>query len=708
MLKPKRLSVAILSASLTVTMIIIWVALAPVQVGGPVAYVIVNGNSMEPLYHRGDLVLTRQTDHYAVGDIVAYQHPQVGLIIHRIVAENQSLYTMKGDHNTWLDSYHPSAAEVVGKAWWQWPGAGQTLTQLRQPAALASLTVVLAGFVMLTMVTPRLPAAPNRQGGRRRQLNLNTMKQLNQHQESLFYLLGVIAFAALVLGAVAFTRPLTQEVSEGVPYEHRGKFSYTATAPADIYDQPIIETGDPIFRRLTDSVKINFEYQLSSESLNGVGGTYRLLAEVSDSVNNWKRTIELRPKTEFSGDLVAISGILDLDQLQSLVANVNQQTGVARQYYTVKVIPEVSVHATVEGHTLEEQFAPALTFQANDLEMYLAAQSPLENVNPLKPTLGGMYQKTTTQPNTIPIFGYELNVLLARALALAGVALAVLGLAAVVIAQVWASRQDEAAVIELKYGASLVALNGEDPVQGRPLVGVQTMEELARMAEREGRMILHRPHDDTHRYYVQDTAVVYYYDLKSSEPKTLSVIDNDQAIESWVHTLTLKKIEERQRLFQLAELTMQIATRLGLPSAQVELIRQGTLLHDVGKVAVPDAILLKAGPLTDDEWQSIRSAPNFANAVLAPTQLRPALDIPYCAYEHWDGSGYPRGLANESIPLAARIFAVANAWDAMLSDRPYRPALSGEQARQYLREQAGRQFDPKIVQVFLEIVEGVN
>jgi HD-GYP domain-containing protein (c-di-GMP phosphodiesterase class II) len=145
---------------------------------------------------------------------------------------------------------------------------------------------------------------------------------------------------------------------------------------------------------------------------------------------------------------------------------------------------------------------------------------------------------------------------------------------------------------------------------------------------------------------------------------------------------------------------------LGIEEAQLAHIRRGALLHDIGKMGVPDAILQKPGPLTDTEWEIMRRHPVHAFEWLAPIQyLQPALAIPYSHHEKWDGTGYPRGMKGEEIPLAARIFAVVDVWDALTSDRSYRAAWSPEQTREYIREQAGKHFDPRVVQAFLELLD---
>jgi HD-GYP domain-containing protein (c-di-GMP phosphodiesterase class II) len=147
----------------------------------------------------------------------------------------------------------------------------------------------------------------------------------------------------------------------------------------------------------------------------------------------------------------------------------------------------------------------------------------------------------------------------------------------------------------------------------------------------------------------------------------------------------------------------------GFPERDLVHLRRGILLHDIGKMGVPDHILKKTGPLSPEEWGEMHKHPSYAYDLIYPiAYLRPALDIPYCHHEHWDGSGYPRGLAGEQIPLAARIFAVVDVFDALLSDRPYRSAWPREQVLAHLREQSGRQFDPRVVDAFFRVLEEVG
>jgi PAS domain S-box-containing protein len=181
----------------------------------------------------------------------------------------------------------------------------------------------------------------------------------------------------------------------------------------------------------------------------------------------------------------------------------------------------------------------------------------------------------------------------------------------------------------------------------------------------------------------------------------------DATIEGWAHALELRDQETEGHSRRVVDLTLNLAGRLGFREEALQHIRRGVLLHDIGKMGIPDEILRKPGPLSEREWDIMRRHPRFAYEMLKDIEyLKPALRIPLYHHERWDGSGYPDGLAGEEIPLEARIFAVVDIWDALQSDRYYRNAWSREKALRYIKEQAGKLLDPEVVSVFLDIVEG--
>lgn len=180
----------------------------------------------------------------------------------------------------------------------------------------------------------------------------------------------------------------------------------------------------------------------------------------------------------------------------------------------------------------------------------------------------------------------------------------------------------------------------------------------------------------------------------------------DATIEGWAYALDLRDQETEGHSQRVTEMTLRIAQKMGVKEENFVHIRRGALLHDIGKMGIPDNILLKPGPLSPEEWEIMKKHPLYAYQMLSRIEyLRPALDIPYAHHEKWDGNGYPRGLKGEEIPLSARIFAVVDVFDALTSDRPYRKAWTKDKAIAYIHQESGKHFDPDVVKVFLEMIE---
>lgn len=176
----------------------------------------------------------------------------------------------------------------------------------------------------------------------------------------------------------------------------------------------------------------------------------------------------------------------------------------------------------------------------------------------------------------------------------------------------------------------------------------------------------------------------------------------DAIITGWARALDMREQQAEGHSVRVAALTVRLGRAMGLDEEGLVHLHRGSLLHDIGTMLIPDNILLKPGPLTEPEWEIIRQHPVHAYEILSPiAQFRQALDIPHCHHEKWDGSGYPRRLAGEQIPVGARIFSVVDVWDALGSTRPFREAWTAEEAREYLYDHAGRDFDPRAVEVFM-------
>lgn len=179
----------------------------------------------------------------------------------------------------------------------------------------------------------------------------------------------------------------------------------------------------------------------------------------------------------------------------------------------------------------------------------------------------------------------------------------------------------------------------------------------------------------------------------------------DHALESWARALEIRDKDTEGHSRRVAEMTVELATACGIHKKLVENIYRGALLHDIGKMAIPDSILHKPAALSAEEWVLMHQHPLTALSLLEDIPyLASAMDIPFCHHEWWNGEGYPNHLKGESIPLSARVFAVVDTWDALTSDRPYRPAWKREDALQYIQEQSGTKFDPHITPKFIKLI----
>ena len=195
-----------------------------------------------------------------------------------------------------------------------------------------------------------------------------------------------------------------------------------------------------------------------------------------------------------------------------------------------------------------------------------------------------------------------------------------------------------------------------------------------------------------------------YHDLTRSNIELKQAYD--ATIEGWARAIELRDRDTEGHSRRVVALMMNLARKMGITGDRLIHMRRGALLHDIGKMAIPDGILLKSGTLTNEEWVVMKKHPVYAYDMLSTIDyLSQALDIPYSHHERWDGSGYPQGLSGEDIPLPARIFAVVDVWDALQSDRPYRDAWSEEKAIAYLKEKSGKEFDPQVVQAFFELID---
>jgi PAS domain S-box-containing protein len=203
-----------------------------------------------------------------------------------------------------------------------------------------------------------------------------------------------------------------------------------------------------------------------------------------------------------------------------------------------------------------------------------------------------------------------------------------------------------------------------------------------------------------------DNASMFFNLQKTNTELMLSY---DATLEGWGRTLEFRDEDTMGHTERVTSMTVQLARLIGLDEREIVHLRRGAMLHDIGKISIPDTILLKPGPLTPEEQLVMQRHTVYAYELLKPIPfLRAALDIPYCHHEKWDGTGTPRGLKGEDIPLNARIFSVVDAWDALRSDRPYRKAWPYKEVKEYIQQRSSADFDPKVVEVFLQYLDNVK
>lgn len=501
---PKKLISSIVALLLVS---IAWVSFAPIQFGGQTAYVIISGNSMEPRFHLKDLVILHQASSYQVGDIATYDHPEVGPIIHRIIAQEGDRFVFKGDNNDWTDSYRPTSDEIIGKFWLHVPHLGKYLERLRSPWILAFITAVIG----LIMTTPTLTSNQEHRPALANQPS-QLKNQLGVSKSDLFSTLAMLALASLLLAIFAFTRPSSRPVANNITYEQSGQFSYSAAAPPGIYTSDTVQPGEPIFRRLIDKINVSFNYQLATDQPANLSGTYQLVAEISHS-NGWRWPFDLQPATAFSGNTYSTTAELDLAQVQSIINNLEEQTGLQGQQFTLTIKPQTNISGIMAGQILQDTFSPRLVFTLNDLQMRLDKESSL------KPLQAGTIELAGEEPNTISVFNFQFKVATVRQVALAGVILSLGGMLFVGLLMFHTGHQSAAARLQEKYGSLLVAVQDSDLGLGGRTVEVTTIDDLAKIAGRNGRMILYQSKGAVHHYFVQDNDTTYHYRLVEERAK---------------------------------------------------------------------------------------------------------------------------------------------------------------------------------------------
>ena len=512
-----RLSQSLLSALILVLMAALWFTLAPVQFGGQSSYIMVAGASMEPSLHYGDLVVVHQEQTYDVGDIVTYSHPTIGPVIHRIIERAGDTYTFKGDNNDWIDSYKPTAAELIGKSLIHIPGAAKLLQKLRSSSGIVLLSLVIGFMVLLTFSRNSLLGDEQPKKDEQTVTKRSKPLSFSVYLEGTLFALFALLLGAILLGFFAFINPLTQSVPADIPYDHRGAFSYKGIGSPGVYDQGKIESGDAIFHALTHEFDLTFNYQLSTPEIKNLDGNYQILLEVSEP-NGWRRQIELAPVTEFQGDSFSTEVTINLGTILTLIERLKTNTTFTRQVFNVDIIPEVHVQGSLGDQTFEDTFVPILNFQLDDTQLYLAGSSPFaEGTDHLNPVHSGFLPRQQQVPATLNILGLKPTVQTARWIAGVAFGVSLLVIAAILVPFLRASIQSPSEKIRIQFNEILLDIR-ELPVKTAcEVIELDRFEDLAKLAEKTGSMIFHHVEANQHTYLLQDGDITYRFLLAEPE-----------------------------------------------------------------------------------------------------------------------------------------------------------------------------------------------
>jgi len=477
--------------------------------GGHASYVIVNGNSMEPTYYRGDLIILAEASSYSKGDIVTYKDHKLGAyVIHRIIGKDGEKYILKGDHNYWIDATHPSQSEIIGKQWIHIPDVGDSIIWMRKPSNMAFVLFILGTGVILSMVVQ-----PNQ-----------TSKAVKKPKsvesgafEMILYFFTVLTFVFLVAAVYSFTRPLTKQANK-IPYVVSGEYLYSAAGSPTIYDGGTVSTGEPVFIKLTCLVDLEYQYLLTAEKPEAITGTQFLSVNVIDEKSGWQRKIPLTQEQSFSGNSLVSRATLDICKISEMIKGVETETGFKSSSYDLQVISNVKTQGIISGQLLLDNFSHVLSFTMDSTHLYL------NDINgdgaPTKLIKEKLLDNPTMVENTINLKSVQVPVKMARGISVIGLSIF---LACVILLGYYfqsLGKINKAKFNQLKYGSMIIDASIVGLDRFNLVIDVKSIDELVKIANRQNSMILHFMKDHTHYYLVEHEDTAYRYTFKDEKIHT--------------------------------------------------------------------------------------------------------------------------------------------------------------------------------------------
>ena len=455
--------------------------------------------------HNGDLAIVRAASEYRSGEVVAYRNPDIGPVIHRVLAIEEGRFVFQGDNNSWVDSYSAAQSDLIGALWVHVPRIGALMEGARGSGALPILGG-LGGVILMVNFLGGSDKSPTTKR-RRRVTRPESRTQLGESAQSILAALGMALAGFSILGFLAFSQPTDHSGHKDVGYEQSGKFSYSANVPgAAVYDTDVAGTGDPVFRKLASQVDVDFTYAFTAMSPSDINGTQQLVAIVTDT-NGWRRTLPITDLEPFDGTSFSTHAMLDLNRIQATIDSLEVETGIKKDHHEIFVVPEVTTTGTVAGQLFADRFEPRLGFRFDAYQLQMLPPGPKE-ADPRTPSQSSSVQVPQLEANTISALGAKLTVADARRLALLGITFAVGGGIMFAFFFLKGIGRNESARIAARLGNALVSVRSDGPRTGR-IIDVDSIEDLARLAERAGALVLHEVEGNLHQYFVEGEGVTY-------------------------------------------------------------------------------------------------------------------------------------------------------------------------------------------------------
>lgn len=521
-----------LGASIVVVLGFFWINFSPPRLGGDSVYVVTSGISMEPRFHTGDLAILRPSGTYKVGEIVGYRSPVLGIVMHRIIRESNGHFFMKGDNNNFVDSYHPTPSDVVGRLWLHVPKIGRLINNQRnRVASVAVASVAMAGVIGIPAERERRrrqmrrrrsnePAGAANGGRPPRQPNSGGLGAavLGATGQAAASIIIIITLAALTLAAFAFTRSTTTTAPQHLQYQQIGNWTYHAAAKGDVYASGVATTGQPLFFSVTPVATVHFNYKFDSAWPTNLTGRAGLTAVLTSS-DGWSHSFIIGPTISVSGTAAQLSGTLNLATIKSYLSSFEAQTGQSQtngsSTYTLNLEPSMHVSGSLGGAVLRPStFNPPLSFSLLPFEALLTYGQPGSSITLaqlIQPTSSGTVTVLHTSAAHLSFLGLRPSVSTSRQVALWIALVGLLALMVLALLLRRATRCGENEQIGARFGSILVAVERPDWLDETASMRMANIEDLVKIAQHQGRLILNCEGTSGRDYFVRDQSVTYLY-----------------------------------------------------------------------------------------------------------------------------------------------------------------------------------------------------